>query len=133
MPLLALIICVAFTLYLFRCDIKSSEGSSSALWLPLAWLFFAGSRFPSRWLSALGVQTPLGSETEGSPLDRVLFFLLIAAGLIVLRARLIDGRALAVRNKWVWLYFVFGLASVLWSFDPMVSLKRVAKAVGNVI
>jgi exopolysaccharide production protein ExoQ len=131
--ILALLICVAFVLYLFRCDTKSSVSSSSALWLPLAWVFFAGSRFPSRWLSAFGVETPFGSEADGSPLDRAVFFLLIVAGLFVLRSRPVDGKRLLLKNKWVWLYFGFGIVSVVWSVDPAVSLRRVAKAFGNVV
>ena len=91
MPQLATALCVAFVLYLFWVDARRSD-VSNALWIPLIWMFLAGSRFVSHWLN-VGVPMPadvaMDVYLDGSPLDRTVFSALIAAGAIVpLRRRL---------------------------------------------
>ena len=61
------------------------------------------------------------------------FFFLMAAAIVVLRRRHVDWPRAFVDNKWIWLYFAFGLVSVLWSAEPMMSFRRVPKAAGNVL
>jgi O-antigen ligase len=130
---LALLGGLVFVAYLLRIDSKQLKDGSWALWLPLAWMFFAGSRFLSQWLSIMGVPVPGADQVDGSPLDRVVFFFLMAAAIVVLRRRGVDWPRAFLDNKWVWLYFVFGLASVLWSAEPALSFRRVPKAAGNVL
>ena len=132
-PGLALLVGLGFVAYLLRIDSRQSKDGSSALWIPLAWMFFAASRFLSQWLSVIGVPVPGADVVDGSPLDRVVFFLLMAAAIVVLRRRRVDWPRAFVDNKWIWLYFAFGLASVLWSAEPVMSFRRVPKAAGNVL
>ncbi len=132
-PQLAALLFTLFILYLFWIERKGSEGVSRALWIPLIWMFFAGSRYASEWLN-LGV--PAGSADvylEGNPLNRNIFLLLIVAGVIVLSQRPVAWGRLLARNSWIWLYFLFGGFSVLWSDYPDVSFRRLIKALGNVI
>ncbi len=132
-PKLAALICILFMLYLFWVDRKRSEDVSKALWIPLVWMFLAGSRYVSQWLN-LGA--PIDSPDvylEGSPVDRNVFFLLIVAGVIVLSRRRLAWVHLLTHNKWIWLYFLFGGISFLWSDYPFVSFKRLIKALGTVI
>ena len=132
-PQLAALLFTLFILYLFWIERKRSEGVSRALWIPLIWMFFAGSRYASEWLN-LGA--PAGSADvylEGNPLNRNIFLLLIVAGVIVLSQRPVAWGRLLARNSWIWLYFLFGGFSILWSDYPGVSFKRLIKDMGNVV
>jgi O-antigen ligase len=132
-PSLALLIGLTVVGYLLRIDSRQIKDDSSALWIPLAWMFFAGSRFLSQWLSIMGIPMPGADQVDGSPLDRIVFLFLMVAAIVVLRRRRVDWPRAFVDNKWIWLYFAFGLASVLWSAEPAVSFRRVPKAAGNVL
>jgi O-antigen ligase len=132
-PQLAALICILFILYLFWVDRKRSEGVSSALWIPLIWMFLAGSRYVSQWLNLGAPVDPADLYLEGSPVDRIVFLLLMVAGVIVLSRRRLAWGHLLTHNKWIWLYFLFGAVSVLWSDYPFVSFKRLIKASGTVM
>jgi exopolysaccharide production protein ExoQ len=128
-PQLALLSCIVFVLYLFWVDRKRSNGFSNALWIPLAWMFLAGSRYVSQWLS---LSAP-GSIDEGNPVNAASFFVLIAAGFFVLLRRKIDWGLLLSQNKWVWLYLFYCAISFIWSDYPFISFKRWIKELGNLI
>jgi exopolysaccharide production protein ExoQ len=128
---IAALICILFILYLFRTDLKKDHGFSNALWLPLFWMFLAGSRYVSSWLSLSSPQNLIEAASEGSPIDAVAFFLLTAAGLVVLYRRKIDWGRLLNHNRWIWLYFLYCGISIIWSDVPFISLKRWIKELGN--
>ena len=128
-PQLAALIFILFIAYLFWVDIRKTSNASNALWIPLIWMLLGGSRFVSQWLN-LGVPA---SKEEGSAIDAVVFFILILAGVMILMRREVNGKGLFKQNAWIWLYFCFGLVSILWSDFPFVSFKRLVKALGNVI
>lgn len=132
MHYVALLLCIAFVIYLFRLDRRGNDDWSPVLWIPLTWMFFAGSRFLSHWLQ-LGPSFASAGGADGSPIDRAVFFSLMAAALWVAHKRGVDWTAVFLKNKLIWLFFVFGLVSVLWSPYPDVSAKRVFKAIGNVL
>ena len=131
-PQLALLICILLIFYLFWMDRKKTEGVSSAIWIPFIWMFLSGSRYVSQWLN-LGTPNISGAILEGSPIDRAFFLLLIIAGVLILRQRRINWNALFTQNAWIWMYFVFGAVSFLWSDFPFLSFKRWIKALGNVV
>ena len=128
-PQIALFICISLILYLFKIDKKRNEGVSTAIWVPFIWMFIAGSRLTSQWLN-LG---PLSSIEEGSPLDRIVFTVLIIAGILILRKRKINWSFFFKKNVWIWLYFLFGAISFFWSEYPFVSFKRWNKAIGTLV
>jgi O-antigen ligase len=132
-PQLALLICISLILYLFWMDRKNNEGISHAIWIPFIWLFLSCSRYVSQWLNLGTPNISAGAITDGSPLDRAVFILLIIAGVLILRQRRINWNALFTQDAWIWLYFVFGAVSFLWSDYPFVSFKRWIKASGTVI
>jgi hypothetical protein len=104
-PQFAALIFILIILYLFRTDFKANDKSSMALWIPIIWMFLAGSRFVSQWLT-LG--TPLMSSEayiEGSPLDRNVFLLLILAGIWVLCQRKVNWNEFLTQNFWILLFF----------------------------
>src|SRR5437660_12428781 len=112
---LATVICLLFVLYLMRSDVRKSGGPLPGLWVPLAWMFLAGSRWVSSWLN-LGVPLQSANDyADGSPVDRAVFFTLIVAGAVILSRRKIDWAELLGHNKWIALYFLYCLASIAWA------------------
>jgi hypothetical protein len=70
---------------------------------------------------------------EGSPLDAAVFLILILCGIWILVKRQVNWIDVLINNYWLWLFFLFGLFSIAWSDYPLVSLKRLFKASGNVV
>ncbi|MBI4684777.1 MAG: O-antigen ligase family protein [Nitrospirae bacterium] len=133
-PKIALILCIIFIVYLFRIDIKRDSKVSYALWIPLIWLLITGSRPISLWLNLAPILDSPDDYLEGSPVDRALYFGLILAGLFILLKRKILVVQFAKDNPWIFLYFLYGFISILWSDYPLVSFKRWIKfAIGNSI
>jgi O-antigen ligase len=131
--MLATVVCVLFIGYLFWTDLRRPDSPSKALWVPLAWMFLAGSRFVSSWLN-LGPSFASASDyAEGSPVDAAVFFTLIVAGIVILARRKIDWPRLLLNNKWIVLYLLFCLASMAWSDEPTLLMKRWVKDLGNPI
>jgi O-antigen ligase len=133
-PSVATLLCLLCIAYVFWVDRKQAEGVSAAAWIPLIWMFFAGSRFASQWLN-LGVAEVISAEAydEGSALDRYVFLGLIVAGVAVLAQRKVNWSTVMTRNAWLLLLFVFAAASALWADDPFLSFKRWLKGAGNVV
>jgi exopolysaccharide production protein ExoQ len=133
-PSVAALVCGVFIGYLFWADLRrGSQGHSIALWVPLIWMFLAGSRWASAWLD---LSTPMASAddyAEGSPVDRAVFLALIAAGVVILYRRRIDWTRLLLRNIWIVLYLTYCLASITWTDEPFILLKRWIKDLGNPI
>lgn len=123
--------------WVFRLVRDPNERISKALWIPVIWLFIAGSRPVSMWID--GVSDASDSDTgatsyyNGSPLEATLFEALEVAGLVVLYRR--KPRVLAVlkNNRAILLYFGYCLLSATWSSFTQISAKRWTKAVGNVV
>ncbi|MGE0024276.1 MAG: hypothetical protein AB7S70_11670, partial [Hyphomicrobium sp.] len=76
-PALATLVCLAFIAYLYWLDLRRPNGLSHALWVPLAWMFIAGSRYVSSWLGLSPTFQTAADFAEGSPIDRAVFFSLI--------------------------------------------------------
>src|SRR4030095_14127404 len=132
LPGLAAIVCIIFIIYVFRLNRRQNEPFSRGLLVPLVWMLLASSRYLSYWLK-LGsyIEVDAFSVSEGSPIDRAAFFILMAIGIVVLFRRRVDWQATISRNSWVWLYFAFGAMSVVWSDFPFVAAKRLGKDLGN--
>jgi exopolysaccharide production protein ExoQ len=132
-PQIATLLCVLFILYLFWMDLKEGDGPSPATWIPLLWLFLASSRYVTQWLDLGAPATTPAAILDGSPMDAVVFLVLILAGVRILVQRRVDWVELLLTNPWIWMYFFFGVLSITWSDYPDVSFKRWFKATGNVI
>jgi len=133
---LAALACVLFIVWLFWRDRGKNDGVSAATWVPFWWMFFAGSRFLSHWLNSLGIYRSGGASLEaymeGSPVDMPVFLILIISSAIILTGRRLDWSAVASQNAVLVLFYLFAVASVLWSDYPFVSFKRLIKSVGSV-
>jgi exopolysaccharide production protein ExoQ len=129
----ALVLFAFFIIYLLWTDCKQESSVSSALWIPWLYILILGSRFVSEWLTASSGVISTQVYEEGSPLDRAIFLVLLGAGLIVLLKRKIKWGEIWRDNVWLWLFFVYGGLSILWSDFPFIAFKRWVKGLENVI
>ena len=70
---------------------------------------------------------------DGSPTERLLYSVLIAAGLAVLVYRGRRAFSLLTDNWPIVLYFSYCLLSVVWSDYPDVAFKRWIKSTGDIV
>jgi exopolysaccharide production protein ExoQ len=131
-PLMAAALCVVAVLYFFYREAKESPDASGALWLPLLWMFLAGSRYVSSWMNLSGGSSDTLYD-EGSPMDAAVFGVLIIAGLVILSRRRINWSQFAWDNKLVVGYLLFCLISITWSDAPAIGARRWIKDLGNPI
>jgi len=132
-PTVAFVAFVLGILWLFRLDRDTKSRVSPALWIPVIWLSIGASRNVSEWLGVAPSMDSLDQYLDGSPLDRYLFIVLMAAGLVVLHARHERVRTLLRANGPLLAFFLYCAISVLWSDYPFVALKRWTKVVGNLV
>lgn len=132
-PKLALLVAIVLIVWFFLRERKSREPLSAALWLPLIWAVIIGSKPVSLWLAGGADPEMQIDYLEGSPLDRTVFFSLIAAGLLVLFLRRESWFNIVWNNKWVFGFYFYLAISVLWSDYSFVSFKRWVKDFGNVV
>jgi exopolysaccharide production protein ExoQ len=131
---LAFLICSVGIAGLFYLDRDKSVRTSKALWLPVIWLWIAGSRPVSAWLGMSGGSgNSLAASVDGSPMDAAIFEALIAAGVIVLFQRSHKANALLKASGPVLLYFVYCMISTTWSAFPGPAFKRWTKDVGDLV
>ena len=134
-PGLAAVVFVAGIVMLFRLDRPKGETArvSPALWIPTTWILIAGSRMVSEWLQT-GPQMKSPDEyLDGSPIDRLVLTVLLAAGLVALVTRWRRTAAVVRANAPIILFFLYCVVSVLWSDYPGIAFKRWMKAVGDFV
>jgi exopolysaccharide production protein ExoQ len=130
-PSLATFLVALGVYWLFRQDMKARKGVSSAIWIPFAWACVIGTKPISIWLG-MGAADSIDGYQD-SLIDKLLFFVLIIWGWIVLSKRRVHWGVVFRENKWLMIYFVYLAASVLWAEDPFVAFKRWFKDFGNII
>lgn len=128
LPKLILLASLAFSWWLIRRDVARREGISSAIWIPTIWVVIICSRPVSMWVGFGGATDTL----EGSPVDALIFFILIFAAFVILSRRGLNWSAVLSENWPIFLFYAFLLVSVLWANSPLVSFKRWFKEFGNI-
>ena len=118
-PILALILCTAFVLFLLRIDREQSVEVSSVLWVPTVWMLYTSSKPLAAWFGVSGE-----NMEAGSPWDRSFQIALIVLGLCILTFGQREWRGLLGRQPWLKALVAYILISVLWSDIPFISLKR---------
>jgi exopolysaccharide production protein ExoQ len=106
---------------------------TGALWIPVLWLTIIGSRCASEWLNIFGVQLGSVSLEDGSPIDSLVFGLLIVSGSCVLVRRQISLVEIIRNNRWLTVFVVYCFLAVIWSDFPLVAFKRWLKVLGHPI
>jgi exopolysaccharide production protein ExoQ len=131
---LALLICSVGVAGLFYLNRDKSVRNSKALWLPVVWLWIAGSRSVSVWLGSGGTSAgALASTLDGSPMDAAIFQVLIITGIIVLFQRGTKTATLLKASGPVVIYFLYCLISTAWSPIHGPAFKRWIKDVGDLV
>ena len=129
---LASVVTILVIFYLFYIDQKNRvDKVSRALWVPYAWMFISGSRFISLWLDPGASFRSPESYMDGSPLDRMVFLLLIMLGIVILLRRKLNWKLLFRNNMWIILLLLYELTSIIWSDYSFISFKRWIKALGT--
>src|SRR5438552_17975050 len=112
-PILALLLCTVFVVWILRYDRKQHDNVSKVLWLPTIWMFSVATKPLGVWLR-MG-----GSDAEsGSPIDRVFQSILLLVGLLVLAQRGLNWLKAFEGKSWVILLVGYMLVSILWSEIP---------------
>ena len=133
-PSVALLLTVGFIVFLFWRDFHEARNVTGALWIPLMWVLLIGSRSIGQWLDILGVPLGNGSSTdEGNPIDALVFFGLIVAGLLVLNQRQLNLSEIFRNNGWLVAFLAFCFIAIIWSDFPFVAFKRWIKVLGHPI
>jgi exopolysaccharide production protein ExoQ len=128
---LALFAWLVLLLALLRLDPARYAKTSAAMWVPVAWIFIAGSRLPSQWLSgAVGGQSIQALE-EGNPLDRAVYVVLILLAIGILASRAFKWSSFFANNQALSAFVFFGFVSVFWSDYPFVTFKHWFRDLGN--
>lgn len=115
-------------IWFLRKDTRRRPGVSGALWIPTAWVGIISTKSVAGWIGGGG-----SDSLDGSPVDALFFFAMIAAAFFVLVKRQVNWGDFIVRNWSILLFYVFLLISVLWANSPFSSLKRWIKEFGNII
>jgi exopolysaccharide production protein ExoQ len=115
---------------LFWLDRDREAKTSTALWLPVIWLWIAASRPVSQWLSGTDVSST-DAYLDGSPLDRNIYIVLLAIAIVVLIGRGSAVLKLMRENGPLVLFLFYCAASILWSDYPDVAFKRWIKSLGD--
>jgi hypothetical protein len=121
-PTLALAIWFILLLALFVFD-PAKSSRTSALWVPVIWMFFVASRSPAMWLGNSTSNAAQALE-EGNPLDRTIFSLLILAAFTILVSRSFPWRKFIAQNAALACFLAFALMSVAWSDFPLPTFKK---------
>jgi exopolysaccharide production protein ExoQ len=124
-PFVALLLWLVLLLSLLCFEPARDRSASTVLWVPLIWMFIAGSRNPSQWLG--------GSATleDGNPVDRTISSALLLLAIGILMSRSFNWSGFFARNLALTVFLLFTLLSILWSDFPLVSLKRWIRDFGN--
>ena len=130
-PTVALILTFALIAYAFVLERRRNPEVTAALWIPLLWISLIGTRFASQWLSGGGIQSAAG-YVEGSTLDQVVFLALYVCAIFVIVRRQVSVAVFVGNNKWLTLFILYCLASVLWSDYPWTALKRWIKVTEHI-
>ncbi|MGO9272853.1 MAG: O-antigen ligase family protein [Terriglobia bacterium] len=122
-PTLALAIWLILLLALFAFDPAKDADLSRALWVPVIWLFFIGSRSPAMWLGLSSGGSARALE-EGHPLNSTVFSLLTLAAIAILVSRSFRWGSFVAHNSALAIFLVFALLSVVWSDFPLATFKK---------
>jgi O-antigen ligase len=127
-PSLALLLWLILLLALFHFD--PARRRAVALWVPVMWLFIAGSRLPSQWIGGSMIVTAQALE-EGNSLDRIIYSALTISAIGILMSRSFRWGQFFAQNLALTLLLFYALLSVIWSDFTSMALKRWVRDLGN--
>jgi exopolysaccharide production protein ExoQ len=129
-PTIAFAIWLVLLLALFRFDPAKDAEASAALWVPVIWLSFIGSRSPSLWLGLSYAGSAAQALEDGNPVDRTIYSALTVAAIAILISRSFQLGDFVRRNSALALFLTFTLLSVAWSDFPFSTFKKWSRDAG---
>jgi exopolysaccharide production protein ExoQ len=117
-PVIALLLCSGFVVFLIKLDRKQFPEASLALWIPSLWMFYISSKPLATWLRSSA------PTQESSPVDRTFLIALICIALLVLVRRNFDWGSALRENRWLVLVIAVMFISIFWSDIPDTSFVR---------
>src|ERR1700723_1071334 len=130
MTQIATLVFAAGIAVLFWLDRNSEAKTSKALWLPVIWLWIAGSR-PVPEGESGGTGSTAGQLMDGSPMDRNIYIFLLVLAIFVLVGRSAAVLKLLQENFPLALFMFYCAISIFWSDYPDVAFKRWIKSLGD--
>ncbi|MGB8030179.1 MAG: O-antigen ligase family protein [Terracidiphilus sp.] len=129
-PTVALFVWFVLLVAVLYFDPARDRSVSSAIWIPIVWIFIAATRLPSLWI---GMRVPSASQAleDGNLLDRTVYLVLIGLALATLFYRSFNWGQFLSRNLVLLAFVAFALISVCWSDFPFVTFKRWFRDLGN--
>ncbi len=118
-PIIALILCTSFVVFLLRLEKKQAFVVSAASWIPTIWMLYTASKPLGIWF-----RTVSENDIAGSPLDRVFLSALLCIGLVILGFRKGKWSRVIKEQSWMFLLISYMLVSIMWSDIPYTSFKR---------
>jgi exopolysaccharide production protein ExoQ len=128
-PTLGLLIYLFLIMLLLYFEPTDEGAIAPALWLPTIWFLIVASRLPSQWFS-LSSTLSIAAYEDGSPLDRIIYLLLILLGICTLVARRIQLPEIIKRNSVLTIFLFYALVSTAWSDYPFITFKRWIRDIG---
>jgi exopolysaccharide production protein ExoQ len=132
-PTLASIAFIIGIYGLFQFTRDENPKTSRGLWIPVMWLWIAGSRAVTSWLQVGPSMDDPNQYLDGSPIDRLVFMVILAAGLVILARRKSELVKALQGNLPIILFFTYCLMSIIWSDYPFVAFKRWTKGIGDFV
>jgi exopolysaccharide production protein ExoQ len=131
---LVLLLASLVIIWLLYADAKARPSVSPSTWVVVVWAVIYASRSVTSWFSAPGQGSGSPeSYDESHPVEAIIYMSLIVTGLIVLWRRRVHPSAVLDGNRWFAIFYLFWLISFLWSDDPVITVKRIVKDLGNVV
>lgn len=130
-PFVAVTLWAVLLLALLRFDPSSPRQTSLALWLPVTWLFFIGSRLPSQWLGLASNAVTMQNMEQGDAVDRLFYLTLILLSAGVLFSRSFRWDKFVSRNAALTVFILLALVSACWSDFPFIVVKRWFRDLGS--
>lgn len=104
---------------------------SRAIWFPTLLIAIMGSRPMTMWLS--GFVDASGNLSDGSPVDRNFFLILIISGFFILHRRNFRWGPFVSSNKAIFAFYAYLLITILWADSSLSAFKRLFKDFGAVV
>jgi len=102
----------------------NSDGWRGALVALMAWLLIILMIVPDNF-DYLALKVSVAAPSEGSVLSRTLWIALLVIGVVVILSRAAQAwQLLRAMNPFLILFSVLAIASVAWSIDPEVTIRR---------
>jgi exopolysaccharide production protein ExoQ len=119
-PIIALMLCMGFVIYLLWLDYKQSRDVSHFTWIPSIWALVAFSRPIDLWFGDLEQRT----MESGSLYDRTFLVIMLCIAVIILLRRKFNWSKAVKDNRWLIVLVGFMLISISWSSISFISFRR---------